>query len=201
MPTYLDAAQAAALLGLEPRSVRDLCKAGLLPGAVQEGPEQVWKIPLSTVTAWMERNPSGGAAPSTSTTTTVSGDQISVGESRDSVQAIGRKAQASVTHVVQNVELAREFERIQEQIAARPEDPDLDKEELSATVAQIEEEVGKGEEANPSKVERWLRFLAMMAPDILDVVLATLSGPIPGITTAIRKIAEKAKEESATSGA
>jgi hypothetical protein len=199
MPTYLTDAQAAVLLGLEARSVRDLCKGGMLKGAVQDEPGGPWKIPLSAVMELMKGNL--GSEPPSSTTTTVSGDQISVGEARDSIQAIGRKAQVTVTHIEHNTVLAREFERIQEQIAARPEDPDLDKEELSATVGQIEEEVNKGEEANPSKVERWLKFLAMMAPDILEVVLAALTGPIPGITAAVRVIAERVKAEQAKGGA
>ncbi len=36
-----------------------------------------------------------------------------------------------------------------------------------------------------------------MAPDILDVVVATLGNPLAGIGVAIKKIAEKAKEETA----
>lgn len=36
-----------------------------------------------------------------------------------------------------------------------------------------------------------------MAPDILDVVVATLGNPLAGIGGAVKKIAEKAKEESA----
>jgi hypothetical protein len=195
MTTYLTTTQAAALMGLDPRSVRDLCKQGLLPGAVQAGGEKAWKIPLKAVTDWIERNSSSSAGQGASTS--ISGDHITVGESRDSIQAIGRKAQVNVTQVVQNPDLARAFERIQEAIAARPDDPDLDKQELSTTVVKIEEELGKGEEANPSKIQRWLKFLAMMAPDILEVVLAALTGPIPGITAAVRVIAEKVKSESA----
>ena len=45
----------------------------------------------------------------------------------------------------------------------------------------------------PNKVERWLKFLADMAPDILEVTAATLANPIAGVATAIRKIAEKAQ--------
>jgi hypothetical protein len=195
MPTYLTTTQAAALMGLDPRSVRDLCMQGLLPGAVQAGEEKAWKIPLKAVTGWIERNSPSSAGQGASTS--ISGDHITVGESRDSIQAIGRKAQVNVTQAVQNPELARAFVRIQEHIAARPDDPDLDKQELSTTVGKIEEELGKGEQANPSKIQRWLKFLAMMAPDILEVVLAALTGPIPGITAAVRVIAEKVKSESA----
>jgi hypothetical protein len=38
-----------------------------------------------------------------------------------------------------------------------------------------------------------------MAPDIGEVVLASLTNPAAGIATVIRKVAQKAKEESQTS--
>lgn len=95
------------------------------------------------------------------------------------------------------VELAQQFALIYERIDARPEDPNVDKAELRETVHKIEEEVRKGEEANPSKVERWLRFLAGMADDIFQVTVATLASPIGGIAKAIQLIAQKAKESGA----
>lgn len=90
-------------------------------------------------------------------------------------------------------ELARLFKDIYRQIEERAPDPDVDKEELAETVQKIESEAAKGEEANPSKVERWLKFLGGMAPDILEVAAAALANPVAGVATAIRKIAEKAQ--------
>lgn len=54
----------------------------------------------------------------------------------------------------------------------------------------------QGEAANPTKVERWLRALALMASDIFDVTVACLTNPVAGIATVIRKVAEKAKAEA-----
>lgn len=98
-------------------------------------------------------------------------------------------------------ELARLFSGVYRQIEERPEDPDVDKEDLAETVQKIEQEAAKGDEANPTKTERWLRFLGQMAPDILDVTVACLTSPIAGVATVIRKIAEKAKEEAQAAGA
>jgi hypothetical protein len=192
MPTYLTTPQAAAMTGLDQDTLREMCRQGLLPGAIR-GSNAAWKIPLESINSWLEAQavPAGAAGSNSS-----SGDHIHISETHHSNIAAGRNASVIVNRTEQNIELARQFERIQESIAARPEDPDLDKKELSATVAQIEQEVGKGETANPNKVERWLKFLAMMAPDVLEVVLAALTGPIPGITAAIRKIAEKARAEA-----
>jgi hypothetical protein len=60
--------------------------------------------------------------------------------------------------------------------------------------------VAAGEKAEPTKVERWLRNLAAMAPDILDVTVAAITDPTAGIYMAIRKIAQKVKEEERLSG-
>jgi hypothetical protein len=85
---------------------------------------------------------------------------------------------------------------VREQIDARPKDPNVDKSELVETVDRIENEVTKGNKANPSKVERWLRTLAAMADDIFQVVVATLSHPLAGVSKAVQLIAQKAREET-----
>ena len=102
--------------------------------------------------------------------------------------AIGRDAQAHVTQTL--------FEAVYKKIGARSEDPDVDKEELTDTVQKIQDEAAKGEQASAKKIERWLGFLAEMAPDILKVTVATLANPAAGVATTIRLIAEKARAEA-----
>lgn len=63
-------------------------------------------------------------------------------------------------------------------------------------VELIEEENAKGEKANEKVVKLSFQTLAQMAPDILDVVVATLVSPITGISAVVKKIAEKAKSAS-----
>jgi hypothetical protein len=86
-----------------------------------------------------------------------------------------------------------EFKKIRELIDKRPEDSNVDKDELKDTVDKIENEIKKGEEANPAKVERWLKFLASMADDIFQVTVATLASPTLGIAKAIQLIVQKGK--------
>lgn len=74
------------------------------------------------------------------------------------------------------------------------------KEELKENVKKIEEEVKKGKQADPAKVERWLKFVAAMSGDIFQVTAATLANPAAGVATAIRLIAQKA-QQSQPSGA
>jgi hypothetical protein len=127
------------------------------------------------------------------------GDQIKVGNiSGSKGVAIGRQAQATVTesYGVTGAELTKLFATVYQRIDARPPDPDVDKAELAETVQKVEEEAKKGEEANPNRVQRLLKTLGLMAPDILEVTLACLTSPVAGITTALKKVAEKAKAEA-----
>ncbi len=89
-------------------------------------------------------------------------------------------------------DLAKAFESIYRQIEQRPDTPSEDKADLKAEVEEVEAEVTKGEEANVSFVERRLRNLKRMAPDILEVVVNSLGNPTLGIATAIRKVLAKA---------
>lgn len=128
----------------------------------------------------------------------VGGDKISVGDISGSTGvAIGRGAQATVTQGLGGEEIARLFAEVYQQIKARPEDPDVDKAELTDTVQKIQGEVAKGEEANPKKIERWLKALAGMADDIFEVTVACLTSPAAGVATVVRKVAQKAKAEAA----
>jgi hypothetical protein len=114
---------------------------------------------------------------------------------------VGRDKVTTTTHGIsgdQLAELVKQFSTINKQIDTRPDDPNVDKDELKDTVKKIEEEVKKGEEANPTKVERWLKFLGGMADDIFQVTAATLASPVAGISKAIQLIAKKAKEEKAS---
>lgn len=130
------------------------------------------------------------------TTTTHTGDNISVGDITGSAGiAIGRGAQATVTSGAGVAELAKAFAEIYKQIEARPPDANVDKEELKQDVRRIEQEAAKGDEANPSKLERWLKGLAEMAPDIFEVTAAALTSPVAAASTVIRKVVERAKAD------
>ena len=118
----------------------------------------------------------------------VSGDRISVGNITGSKGiAIGRQAQATVTETgIGGNDLAQLFAAAYRQVDARPEHPDVDKVEIKQTVAKIQEEVAKGEQANPTKLQRWLKTLADVAPDVLDVTLTSLTNPALGVAKAVR---------------
>jgi hypothetical protein len=130
----------------------------------------------------------------------VGGDQMIIdGKISGSYVAQGRNARLSVhqTTGLQTAELKGLFETVYRQIQSRPVDKNVDKEEINATVQKIEAESAKGKKANESKLERWMGDLGRMAPDILDVILASLGGPVSGFTAVFKKIAERAKKQPA----
>ncbi|WP_420640881.1 caspase family protein [Candidatus Leptofilum sp.] len=129
----------------------------------------------------------------------VEGDQISVGNITGATGvAIGRGAQAHVQQGVSGGELAEFFQKVHQHIQQRPEDPDVDKSEIEAEVQKIEAETTQNEEPNENKLERWLKNLASMAPDIVDVMAASLGGPVAGATAVLRKVINKVKQSQST---
>jgi hypothetical protein len=72
----------------------------------------------------------------------------------------------------------------------------VDKEEITETVQKIQEEASKGEQdANETKLSRWIDSLNKIAPDVIDVALASLGGPVSGITAVLKKIADRARQQ------
>jgi hypothetical protein len=116
-----------------------------------------------------------------------------------SISAGGRAkvdiSQSSV-HKSDDPGFERLFELLEERVKARPEDPDVEKQEIQEQVKQIKAEAAQGEKANLNKLERWIRNLSRMAPDIVDVMAASFGGPISGFTAVIQKIATRVKAES-----
>lgn len=108
----------------------------------------------------------------------------------------GRNARVSVRQSTQtgNNDLNLLFEKLYQYIESRPDDGNVDKEEVVQTVQKLEGETAKGEEANQNKLSRWITYLENMAPDIMDVIVASLGGPVTGITAVLKKIADNARK-------
>jgi hypothetical protein len=123
-------------------------------------------------------------------------DQIVHGDQVRGDKVMGDQVRGDQIRGLGGAEIARLFADVYWQIQARPEDPDVDRDEIVETVQQIEREVEKGEDANPHKIERWLGFLGSMADDILEVTVACLTHPLAGVAEVIRKVARRAKGEA-----
>ena len=110
----------------------------------------------------------------------------------------GRNANVTIkqSSVVPADEITALFEKLYQQIESRPPDPNVDKEEIVETVQKIQEEASKGGEVNETKLTRWMENLNKIAPDIIDVALASLGGPVSGVTAVLKKIADRARPQS-----
>ena len=97
-------------------------------------------------------------------------------------------------------ELKGLFEKLFTAIEAIAKASPADKEDLKAEVEDIQstvtEAVQKNEKLEESFLSRHFRNIARVAPDMLDVIVATLASPLAGLGVAVKKIAEKAKEET-----
>jgi len=95
-----------------------------------------------------------------------------------------------------NQESSREalFTDLIKAIEQRPNTSREDKEDLKTNVAEIKTEAEKGQQIDESFLARRLRNIERIAPDIAEVVLATIANPAAGFATVVRKIAERARK-------
>lgn len=97
-------------------------------------------------------------------------------------------------------ELEQLFDQLYTTIEANKKVSSAKKEDLKAEVEEIQatvtEAAQKNEKVDESFLSRRFRNIARMAPDVLDVVVATLANPLAGLGVAVKKIAEKAREET-----
>lgn len=199
-PSYMSTAEVSAKLGLDQNRIRQLCRQGRFPGAYKHPDTGHWLIPEEAIATRDNRADSSEveAIDEGSANIVQSGD-IHIGDVNHSTMAVGPSARVQITQDSRNNQINYFFDQIYERIDSRPQDPDVDKREISETVQKIQTEVVKTDQANVTKLERWLKTLALMAPDIFEVTVATLTNPITGLGTVIRKVAEKARLESGTS--
>lgn len=82
-----------------------------------------------------------------------------------------------------------------EKTRKRPKTTRARKTDIEKEVKEIETELAKKKADKGFLAERF-RNIAKIAPDILDVIIASLGNPAAGIGLAVKKIAEKAKAEA-----
>ncbi len=83
------------------------------------------------------------------------------------------------------------FQAVYRAIREHPSLPPSDRQDLEAEVRELEQEVAKGEQADEGFLARRLRNIRRIAPDILDVVTATLANPVAGFGMVAKKVADK----------
>jgi len=92
------------------------------------------------------------------------------------------------------------FEHILKQIDQRPDTPPEDADDLKNNVQEFKAEADKGEQADESFLERRLRNIKRIAPDVSEVLLATVLNPAAGFALIVKKVAERAAKSPSGTG-
>ena len=97
-------------------------------------------------------------------------------------------------------EIKQLFDQLYVAIETNAKASSENKEDLKAEVKEIQatvtEAAQKNEKVDEGSLACRFRNIARMAPDVLDVVVATLANPLAGLGVTVKKIAEKAKEDA-----
>jgi hypothetical protein len=128
----------------------------------------------------------------------VQGDQITVGNITGSTGvAIGKASKATVTQSVDPEVMKQIFAQILDRLDTLQGHDKDDIADAQETVREIQEKVlAEGEKVEEAWLAKRFRNIARMGPDILDVVTAALVNPAAGVAMTVKKIAEKAREDS-----
>ena len=75
--------------------------------------------------------------------------------------------------------------------------PPETKKAVEEGVKEVEQEVKKGDKAKSSFIQERLENIQRMAPDIAEVLIATLQNPAAGVSLAVKKVLSKMQAEKA----
>lgn len=109
---------------------------------------------------------------------------------------VGDHSSATVVKIRQAPDpgaVARAFRDFYAAVEAHPDIPPQEQADLQAELQELEQEVAKGGEADEGFLARRLRNVGRMAPDILEVVLATFANPAAGLGLVAKKVADRIK--------
>ena len=115
-----------------------------------------------------------------------SGDEINITNTGESV-AIAAGRQATARQGLTATEVENLFKTVVQELEQKTNLSDTKKQEIKETVELIEGEIQRGTDVNEKALTHYFATLARIAPDILEVVIATTANPVLGITTVIKK--------------
>jgi hypothetical protein len=139
--------------------------------------------------------PNSKKKPTRSNVESVGRDRVVSGGNRSVVIGGDVKHSAIVTGDYNRVDSAYKFSAIFPQIETLPNLTTADKSDLKSELRTFEDEDKKGPESNEGFLAQRLRNIKRIAPDILEVAVATIANPAAGFGTIAKKVAEKMKNE------
>ena len=99
---------------------------------------------------------------------------------------------------IQNSDRDALFNDLLTRIDQRPNTSPEDREDLKTSVAEIKSESEKGEQADETFLTRRFRNIKRIAPDIAEVLLATLANPMAGFAAIVKKVAAHAQRSASS---
>lgn len=115
------------------------------------------------------------------------------------VNVAGGNISMSTTTGLSVEEIRHAFDQAYAKIDAHAGASPAKKEDIKAEMQEVQpaiaEAAQKKEKVDEKFIGQRFRNIARIAPDILDVIVATLVNPLGGVGVALKKIAEKAKDE------
>jgi len=118
-----------------------------------------------------------------------------------SAVAAGRGAKASVINNESLSAIVEWMAQLNKKVDSLPDISRAEKEDIKQQVEKIGDEAQKGSKVEVGRLEKLINTISVMAPDIFDVVIASLASPLAGIGLVIKKIGDKAKLERDSSKA
>ncbi len=109
---------------------------------------------------------------------------------------VGRGAEYTV-NAAGAQELARAFSALYSDIAAFPDRAAGDRQAVIDAARLLEQELLKGSEADPGRVERWLAHLQALSPMAYERTLAVLTSPALNVALPIRTLVARLSAEAA----
>jgi len=108
----------------------------------------------------------------------------------------GQISQTAISVGDHNQIQSQKFQEIIELVEKRENTSEQAKEEIKQQIGAVKVAVEDGEDANPSFLEKRLRNIQAMAPDIAAVFLASLISPTSGFAEVVRRVAQKVKDSA-----
>ncbi len=88
-------------------------------------------------------------------------------------------------------DIARLFEAVYARVERPTGKRKAKADEVRETVQRVEQEVSKGDEGDTERIERWLRALADIAPDVLEVAVTAMTNPWAAVASGVKMVAKR----------
>lgn len=128
--------------------------------------------------------PKSSTASQTTTINNNGGIVITGGEISQAVLSVGDYNQIQ----------SQKFKEIIDRVDKRENTPEQTKEEIKQEIVAVKAAIKDGDDASQSFLEKRLRNIKSMAPDIAAVFLASLISPASGFSEVVRRVAQRVKD-------